>query len=190
MVIEHVTRPGDNIFEDIGFEPEEAANLKIRSRLMIAVEHLIGDEGLTQQQAAERLGTTQPRVSDLVRGKVDQFTIDSLVNMLSHAGVPVPVDRRDPNRSPAHPGAVVRLELEELGLSITEAARRLHVSRRTLSELVNEGRGVSPEMALKLGRFFGNGTELWLAMQMAHDRWRVEHDEEALREADRIEPAA
>ncbi len=98
--------------------------------------------------------------------------------------------RRELNRPPSHPGAVVRLELEELGLSVTEAARRLHVSRRTLSELVNEGRGVSPEMALKLGRFFGNGTELWLAMQMAHDHWRVEHDEDALREAQRVEPAA
>ncbi|MFW6201295.1 MAG: HigA family addiction module antitoxin [Gemmatimonadota bacterium] len=100
------------------------------------------------------------------------------------------LSRRETNRSPTHPGAVLRLELEQLGLSVTEAARRLHVSRRTLSELINEGRGVSPEMALKLGRFLGNGTELWLAMQMAHDRWRVEHDEEALREADRVEPAA
>jgi antitoxin HigA-1 len=98
--------------------------------------------------------------------------------------------RRGLNRAPTHPGTVVRLELEELGLSITEAARRLHVSRRTLSELVNEGRGVSPEMALKLGRFFGNGTELWLAMQMTHDHWRVEHDEHALRAAERVEPAA
>jgi antitoxin HigA-1 len=98
--------------------------------------------------------------------------------------------RRELDRAPTHPGAVVRLELEELGLSITEAARRLHVSRRTLSELVNEGRGVSPEMALKLGRFFGNGTELWLAMQMTHDHWRVEHDEDALRAAERVEPAA
>jgi antitoxin HigA-1 len=98
--------------------------------------------------------------------------------------------RREPDRAPSHPGAVVRLELEELELSISEAARRLHVSRRTLSELVNEGRGVSPEMALKLGRFFGNGTELWLAMQMAHDHWRVEHDEAALRAAARVEPVA
>jgi addiction module HigA family antidote len=189
MVIEHVTLPGGNIFEDIGFDREEAANLKIRSRLMVAVKRLIEAERLTQQQAAERLGTTQPRVSDLVRGKIDQFTIDSLVNMLSHSGVPVPLDGRGPNR-PTHPGAVVRIKLEELELSVTEAAQRLHVARRTLSELVNEGRGVSPEMALKLGRFFGNGTEPWLSLQMAHERWRVEHDEEALREADRIEPAA
>ena len=98
--------------------------------------------------------------------------------------------RRETRRRPSHPGASVRIELEELGMSITEAARRLRVSRRTLSELVNEGRGVSPEMALKLGRFFGDGPEIWLRMQVAHDLWRVEHDEDAVREADRVEPAA
>ena len=96
---------------------------------------------------------------------------------------------RDPvRRAPTHPGALVRIELEELGLSITDAADRLGVSRRTLSELVNERRGVSPEMALRLGRFFGNGTELWMNMQTRRDTWLVEHDESALREAKRIEP--
>lgn len=98
--------------------------------------------------------------------------------------------RRETDRCPSHPGALVRIELEDLGMSITEAARRLRVSRRTLSELVNEGRGISPEMALKLGRFFGDGPEIWLRMQAAHDLWRVEHDEDALREAGRVEPAA
>lgn len=75
-------------------------------------------------------------------------------------------------------------------MTITEAADRLKVSRRTLSELVNERRGVSPEMALKLGRFFGDGTEIWLAMQMAHDLWQVEHDARAIAEAEEIESAA
>jgi len=84
----------------------------------------------------------------------------------------------------------VRLELEDLGLSITEAAKRLRVSRRTLSELVNEGRAVSPEMALRLGRFLGNGPDIWLRMQMTWDRWQVEHDEETLKEVGKIEPAA
>ncbi|MGH7482950.1 MAG: HigA family addiction module antitoxin [Longimicrobiales bacterium] len=98
--------------------------------------------------------------------------------------------RRQAQRAPSHPGAVVSLELKELGLSITEAARRLRVSRRSLSELVNERRGVSPEMALRLGRFFGNGTELWLNLQMRHDHWKVEHDAAALRAASKVEPAA
>jgi len=58
---------------------------------MLAVEEWVRDQGLTQQRAATLLGTNQPRVSDVMRGKIDQFTIDSLVNMLSHAGLPVDV---------------------------------------------------------------------------------------------------
>lgn len=100
----------------------------------------------------------------------------------------MPVERRETHRQPTHPGYVVRLELEELGMSITEAAERLGVTRPTLSALVNQNRSVSPRMALKLGRFFGNGTELWMNMQTRHDRWTVEHDPEALEEADRVEP--
>lgn len=84
----------------------------------------------------------------------------------------------------------MRLELEELGMSITEAAERLRVSRRTLSELVNGHRGVSPEMALRLGRFLGNGPDIWLRMQVSWDKWQVEHDEETLKEVAKIEPAA
>ncbi len=96
--------------------------------------------------------------------------------------------RKEMQRRPTHPGYVVRIELEELGVSVTEAAERLGVARPTLSQLVNERKRVSPEMALRLGRFFGNGTELWLNMQTRYDRWEVEHDQEALLEADRVEP--
>ncbi len=91
-------------------------------------------------------------------------------------------------RRPTHPGYVIRMELDELGMSISEAAMRLGVTRPTLSQLVNQNRSVSPEMALKLGRFFGNGTELWMNMQTRYDRWEVEHDKRALREAKRVEP--
>lgn len=100
------------------------------------------------------------------------------------------IERRELNREPSHPGAVVRLELEELGLTVTEAARRLGVARRSVSELVNEKRGVSAEMALRLGRFFGNGTGIWLTMQTRYDQWRIEHDAAALKAAEAIEPAA
>lgn len=91
MTIEHTTPAGGNVFSDLGFGPEEAENLKIRATLMIAMERWIEEQGLTQQRAARLLGTTQPRVSDVVRGKIDQFTIDSLVNMLTHAGLHVNV---------------------------------------------------------------------------------------------------
>jgi predicted XRE-type DNA-binding protein len=88
---EHITPPGGNIFEDIGFPPDEARNLKIRAMLMMAAEEFIEERGLTQAQAAELMGVSQPRISDLVRGRIGQFTIDSLINMLTNAGVPVEV---------------------------------------------------------------------------------------------------
>jgi len=89
MTKHRVTAPGGNVFEDLGFEPQEAENLKIRSALMIEIHRIVEERGLKQTDAAELFGTTQPRVSDVMRGKIDEFTIDSLVNMLSHAGVHV-----------------------------------------------------------------------------------------------------
>lgn len=88
------TKSSGNVFEDLGFDPQTAQNLRIRASLMIAVEQYIRREGLTQAQAARHLGVTQPRISDLVRGKVDRFSIDTLVNMLSRAGIEVSVDCR------------------------------------------------------------------------------------------------
>lgn len=96
--------------------------------------------------------------------------------------------RGESDRQPTHPGYVVRLELEELGMTVSEAAERLGVARPTLSQLVNERKRVSPEMALRLGRFFGNGTEIWVNLQARYDRWEIEHDPRALREAERVEP--
>lgn len=78
-----------NVFADLGFEPEEALNLKLRSDLMIEIAKLIEVRGLTQTAAAEVLQVTQPRISDLVRGKVERFSVDSLIEMLGHAGVEV-----------------------------------------------------------------------------------------------------
>ncbi len=85
--VEHVT-PGDgNNFADIGFGPEEAENLLVRSDLMTEILRIMRDRELKQKQAAALFGVSQPRISDLKRGKIDEFTIDSLVNMLGHAGI-------------------------------------------------------------------------------------------------------
>ena len=86
-----IRRSSGNVFRDLGFSAEEAANLKIRSDLMIRLSKLIEARGLTQRQAAERFGVTQPRISDLVRGQIDRFSIDTLIAMLGHAGVRVQV---------------------------------------------------------------------------------------------------
>lgn len=89
---------------------------------------------------------------------------------------------------PRHPGRRVRAELDRSGLTITEAARRLGVSRRTLSELVNEHRAVSPEMAVRLGRFFATGTGYWMDLQARCDLAGVERDPSARSVAERIAP--
>ena len=75
-----------NVFADLGFDAEEAANLKLRSQLMIAADKALIEKKLTQQAAAKALGISQPRVSDLLRGKAEKFTIDSLVNILTKLG--------------------------------------------------------------------------------------------------------
>jgi predicted XRE-type DNA-binding protein len=86
-----VRRSSGNVFCDLGFSREEAENLKIRTDLMIRLSQLIEGRGLTQAQAAILLGVTQPRISDLVRGKIDRFSIDTLVAMLGQAGVRVQI---------------------------------------------------------------------------------------------------
>ncbi len=76
-----------NVYLDLGFSPPEAEYLALRSRLMLMLERLIADRQLTQVDAARVLGVSQPRVSDVVRGRVERFTIDALVEMLARAGV-------------------------------------------------------------------------------------------------------
>lgn len=78
-----------NVFTDLGFSPEEAQNLEVRSGLMIELTKLIEARGLTQVAAAKLLGVTQPRISDLVRGKIHRFSVDTLIAMLGHAGATV-----------------------------------------------------------------------------------------------------
>jgi len=83
---------------DLGFPPEEAEHLKIRSSLMIHLRKVIEARGLKQADAAELLGVTQPRVSDLYQGKIHLFSIDTLVDMLAHAGVRIKFAVSSPKR--------------------------------------------------------------------------------------------
>jgi antitoxin HigA-1 len=74
--------------------------------------------------------------------------------------------------NPPHPGGIVRRQcLEPLGLTITEAAEGLGVTRQALSDLVKERAGVSVEMAIRLSKGFGSSPETWLGLQMAYDLW-------------------
>jgi predicted XRE-type DNA-binding protein len=77
----------DNVFEDLGFDPAEAANLKIRSELMLEIKQYIKINKLTQLKAAKIMGVDQPRVSKLLKGQIELFTIDVLIQMLERAGI-------------------------------------------------------------------------------------------------------
>jgi addiction module HigA family antidote len=77
-------------------------------------------------------------------------------------------------KNPPHPGGfILRQCIEPLGLSITQAASALGVTRTTLSELVNEKRGISPEMAVRLSKVFGGSAESWLVQQAQYDLARL-----------------
>jgi predicted XRE-type DNA-binding protein len=78
-----------SVWDAIENTPAEAENMRIRSSLMIALEQHIKAMGWTQAEAARQLSVTQPRISDLMRGKIDLFGIDTLVNMLTSAGMRV-----------------------------------------------------------------------------------------------------
>ena len=86
---ERIHRSSGNVFTDLGFPPEEAAHLLIRADLMIQLESILQERGLTQAKAAKLLDVSQPRISDLVRGRIDLFSIDTLVDMLARLGVSV-----------------------------------------------------------------------------------------------------
>jgi predicted XRE-type DNA-binding protein len=84
-----ITKRSGNVFSDLGFSPAESRNLRLRSQMMTALRKFIEKEGLTQADAAKRLKVSQPRISDLIRGKISRFSLDTLVNMLTDAGLEV-----------------------------------------------------------------------------------------------------
>src|SRR4029077_20747795 len=84
-----VTRLSGNVFRDLGFSSEEAEHLVVRSDLMIKIQKLIASRRFTQAEVAKILRVTQPRVSDLLRGRIDLFSTDALIDMLARLGVGV-----------------------------------------------------------------------------------------------------
>lgn len=99
--IQHVTKPGANIFLELGFEPTEAVRLqtesqqrindtkRLKEQLMEELSKWIVENHLKQAEASEILKVSRPRVSDVVNKKISKFTIDALVDMLSRVGKPV-----------------------------------------------------------------------------------------------------
>ncbi len=87
------------------------------------------------------------------------------------------VAKRDPRREPIHPGEVLREDvLPELGMSVVATADALGISRQTLHRILAGKASVTPAMALRLGKFCGNGPDLWLRMQESYDLWHAERE--------------
>lgn len=91
---EQIRRGSGKVFRDLGASEAEAENLRVRSLLMMRLERLIREEGWTQREAAKILGVTQPRISDLTRGRIDRFSVDSLIELLGRCGLTVTVSAK------------------------------------------------------------------------------------------------
>ena len=84
-----ITKGSGNVFLDLGFEHQEAQNLLLRSRAIAAIVNWHKDSDLTQAQAAKKLGLTQPRFNQLLKGKIAEFSLDALVNTAAAAGLQI-----------------------------------------------------------------------------------------------------
>ena len=84
-----ITKGSANVFEDLGFSAQESQNLLLRSQTMVALVQWFEASGMTQVQAANSLGVTQPRFNQLLKGKIRIFSLDALVNMATSAGMRV-----------------------------------------------------------------------------------------------------
>jgi predicted XRE-type DNA-binding protein len=100
-----VTPSTGNVFRDLGFSTADAEHLLVRADLLIQVQKAIASKGMKQAEAATTLRVTQPRVSDLLRGRLDLFSTDTLIDMLARLGVGV---RLVVKPSPARPAARAR----------------------------------------------------------------------------------
>lgn len=80
----------------------------------------------------------------------------------------------DPNMTPVHPGKIIKEDvLPALGISVSKAAQQLGVSRQMLQRITAESHSITPEMAVRLGKFCGNGPGIWLRLQQAYDLWKA-----------------
>jgi predicted XRE-type DNA-binding protein len=80
-----------SVWDAIESSPEEAANMKARSDVLTAIRKVVDGWDMTQAEAARKLGITQPRMNDLLRGKIDKFSLDALMNLAAKAGLSVQV---------------------------------------------------------------------------------------------------
>jgi predicted XRE-type DNA-binding protein len=88
------TKTFSNVWDALELDAEEAAAMTMRSELMIAISDKVRDWNITQARAARRLGITQPRLNDLLHGKINKFSLDALFSLATRAGLTVKIDVR------------------------------------------------------------------------------------------------
>lgn len=98
-MVTHVTPAGGNVFSDLGFSDGQAIKLKLRAELMAKISEWIRSNGLKQDQAAKLLNVSRPRISDIMTGKANKFTVDSLAVMLASTGHDINISVSEPRRS-------------------------------------------------------------------------------------------
>jgi predicted XRE-type DNA-binding protein len=126
-----MTRGSGNVFADLGFDADEAQNLQLRSQTMMAVESWYRTSGLTQAKAAQALGLTQPRLNQLLKGKISEFSLDALVNMATRAGMRIGLTIK-----PVQRVKVARVHEMALRLAAKEPAKaHMAPRKRTAREL-------------------------------------------------------
>lgn len=97
-MVAKLRKSSGDVFQDLGFDSEQAAHLRIRATLMARLRKLISERGLNRADAARFFGVTQPRIGELLRGEIDSFSIDALVEMLSKAQFRVSIVVRQDKR--------------------------------------------------------------------------------------------
>lgn len=113
-----IIKGSGNVFEDLGFNVQESQNLLLRSQTMIALIHWFEESGMTQVAAAKTLGITQPRFNQLLKGKIEIFSLDALVNMATSAGMSVGLSIR--------PITSVKVRSTSKPKEMSSGKRRLH----------------------------------------------------------------
>ena len=128
-----MVRGSNNVFRDLGFPEEQARNLLLRSQIMICIEQFVERSALTQARAAALLGLTQPRLNALLKGKMDQFSLDALVNTATRAGLHVELHVTSTKRAGGHsrrvPKGPHRSPLGRLSQCIHQLPSRMKDSR-------------------------------------------------------------
>jgi len=94
-----IQKSSGNVFKDLGFTDVESESLRVRSLLMAELRQFIETKKITQAEAGKKLGVSQPRVSDLMRGKMEKFSTDMLIEMLARVGIIVSLTITDQNQA-------------------------------------------------------------------------------------------